>query len=221
MTIHGVGLGLDEIEAFLAQFRGCLQALQRELYPAHLEKITIIDRNLDRVQRLRQAFETNFSYADFVSKGKNRGTYRIDRQQLQSTFRSTKVREKVAIEPEAKSHVFVAMPFKKEMDDVFYYGIQHPVRAAGFICERIDQEAFIGGIIDQVKKKIETAVVVIAELTGANPNVYLEVGYAWGKGRPTILLMKEEQELRFDILGHRCLKYERIRDLEESLRKEL
>ena len=113
------------------------------------------------------------------------------------------------------------MPFKKDMDDVFYYGIQHPARAAGFICERVDQEAFIGDILNQVKKKIETAAVVIAEITGANPNVYLEIGYAWGKGRPTLLLLKDEQELRFDVRNQRCLKYERIKDLEEALSKEL
>jgi nucleoside 2-deoxyribosyltransferase len=113
------------------------------------------------------------------------------------------------------------MPFKKEMDDVFYYGIQQSVRASGFICERIDRDAFTGDILDQVKKKIETATVVIAELSGANPNVYLEIGYAWGKGRPTILLIKNDQDLLFDVRGQRCLKYERIRDLEESLKNEL
>ncbi len=113
------------------------------------------------------------------------------------------------------------MTEEKDMDDVFYYGIQQPVRAAGFLCERVDQEAFLGDILDRVKQKIETAAVVIAELTGANPNVYLEIGYAWGKGVPALLLLKDGQELRFDVRGQRCLKYERIRDLEESLAKEL
>lgn len=70
------------------------------------------------------------------------------------------------------------MTEEKDMDDVFYYGIQQPVRATGFLCERADQEAFLGDILDRVKQKIETAAVVIAELTGANPNVYLEIGYA-------------------------------------------
>jgi hypothetical protein len=122
---------------------------------------------------------------------------------------------------EQKPHVFVAMPFKKDMDDVFYFGIQQPVRELGFVCERVDQEAFLGDILSQVKQKIETAAIVIAELTGANPNVYLEVGYAWGKGRPTILLAKAEEELRFDVRGQRTLKYERIIDLKEALTREL
>ena len=42
-----------------------------------------------------------------------------------------------------------------------------------------------------------------------------------GKNRPTILLAKEGEELGFDVRGQRCLKYERIKDLELSLAKEL
>ncbi len=85
------------------------------------------------------------------------------------------------------------MPFKKDMEDVFYFGIQEPVRNAGFLCERIDMESFIGDILTQVKIKIEKANVLIAELTGSNPNVYLEVGYAWGKNIPTILLVRMQK----------------------------
>jgi hypothetical protein len=123
--------------------------------------------------------------------------------------------------PESKPHAFIAMPFKKEMDDIFYYGIQQPVHGAGLLCERVDQDAFTGGIMEYVRQRIETAAVVIAELTGANPNVYLEVGYAWGKQRPTILIVKDEKELHFDVRGQRCLTYESIRNLEEMLSKEI
>jgi len=113
------------------------------------------------------------------------------------------------------------MPFAPEMEDVFYYGIQTPVRQLGYICERVDQEAFIGDILDQVKSRIENAEVVIADLTGANPNVYLEIGYAWGKARPTVLVIKKSDELRFDVQGQRCLQYQSIKDLETRLTNEL
>ncbi len=62
---------------------------------------------------------------------------------------------------------------------------------------------------------------VIADLSLANPNVYLEVGYAWGRGRPTILVVRDVKELRFDVQGTRCLVYQSIRHLEELLTKEL
>ena len=64
------------------------------------------------------------------------------------------------------------------MDDVFYFGIQQPTRHAGFVCERVDNESFIGDVLIQKKSRIENSSVVIADLAGANPNVYLEIGYA-------------------------------------------
>jgi hypothetical protein len=107
------------------------------------------------------------------------------------------------------------------VDDVFYFGIQEPSRLCGFVCERIDQEAFTGEVLDRLKQRIETAVVVIAELSAANPNVYLEVGYAWGRGRPTILLLRGEGEPKFDVQGHKHLRYKTIKTLQEILAKEL
>ncbi len=76
--------------------------------------------------------------------------------------------------------------------------------------------------MQRVRERIEQAAVVIAELTGANANVYLEVGYAWGCKRPTILLISEEKDLMFDVKGYRCLAYKSsIRSLEQMLEKEL
>ena len=85
----------------------------------------------------------------------------------------------------------------------------------------MDEASFSGHIVDQIRERIETATVVIADLTSANPNVYLEVGYAWGKQKPTILLVQKVDDLRFDVAGQRCLIYERILDLEQALSREL
>jgi transcriptional regulator with XRE-family HTH domain len=229
MTVHGVGFGLDEVEAIRAQFAGYMDAIQSGNIPTTLKKITIVDNLSDRVQRLRQALDNGLANATYASKlgTGTQWSYRITAKWLSGSYSrttslsSTKPIETAGIKSEVKPHVFVAMPFAKEMDDVFYYGIQQPVHAAGFLCERVDQDRFIGDILDRIKKKIETATAVIAELSGANPNVYLEVGYAWGKGRPTILLVKDGQEPKFDVRGQRYLKYERIKDLEEALIEEL
>jgi hypothetical protein len=86
------------------------------------------------------------------------------------------------------------------------YGIQRPVRDLGFLCESVDQDVFTGDVLDRIKSQIEAASAVIAVLTGANPNVYLEVGYAWGKGQLTILLTDEGEDLRFDVRGRRLAR---------------
>jgi hypothetical protein len=58
-------------------------------------------------------------------------------------------------------------------------------------------------------------------LSTANPNVYLEVGYAWGCGVSCILLVRDFNELNFDVSGQRCMVYKRIKELEEKLSREL
>lgn len=134
---------------------------------------------------------------------------------------SINVRALSDTESEAGPHVFVAMPFSDEFDDIYHYAIEPAVRAAGFLCERADTCSFSGDILDWLKGRIRTAALVIADLSTANPNVYLEVGYAWGFKRPTILLTSDPNDLKFDVRGQRCVIYKRIRDLEENLKREL
>ena len=122
---------------------------------------------------------------------------------------------------QAKPHVFVAMPFAPEFDDHFHYGIQRAANSAGFLCERADLAVFTGDVIVWVKERIDSARLLVADLSTANPNVYLEVGYAWGKGIPTVLLARDASDLRFDVKGQRCLVYTNIRKLEELLTREL
>lgn len=228
LTIHGPRFYRDEVEALLAEFAGCLEALENDALPYSLERISIVDRDAERVQRLRGALEKYLAEADYAARVPGRWAYRLTSKKQRlghaGTIIGAEVLKRIQL-PTAgsmvKRHAFVAMPFKKDLDDVFYYGIQAPVRAAELLCERVDQEAFTGDILDRVRERIETASLVIAELTGANPNVYLEVGYAWGRQRPTLLLIKSGEEPRFDLRGQRCLMYERIKDLEEALTKEL
>ena len=75
--------------------------------------------------------------------------------------------------------------------------------------------------MDWVKSKISSADLVVADLSGANPNVYLEVGYAWAKGVDTVLLIDNVDDLKFDVRGQRCLVYGSIKDLEQKLSGEL
>ncbi|KUM24408.1 hypothetical protein AU467_30250 [Mesorhizobium loti] len=55
---------------------------------------------------------------------------------------------------------------------------------------RIDEEIFA---------KLHRSSVVLADLTGARPNCFLELGYALGRGLPTMVMMREGASLPFDI----------------------
>ena len=236
MTIHGPGMGLDEIESLLAQFGGVQDTMLTKGTSSSIKRISIVDRNHERVQRLRNALQKNLASINYAHELKPDGSlYRISIGKIhRHRVIYGDVTKEINTMPdtpdsinsagsgsESKPFVFVAMPFRKEMEDVFYFGIQEPSHSADLLCERIDNEAFTGDVLTQVKQKIETAAVVIADLTGGNPNVYLEIGYAWGKGRPTILLVRDKEEVKFDVRGQRYLKYETIKGLQDALRNEL
>ncbi len=213
LTIHGVGYGLDESESFRAELAGILDALESGDYPAELENVVIIERNTARAARLSSLIET------ILPAGV--GGRRDVEPAVSSSARVSLA--DVGEGSRSKLHIFAAMPFAKEFDDRFYYGIQRAAEAdAGLLCERADLTSFVGDVLDWVRERISTASFVVADLTTANPNVYLEVGYAWGCKVPTVLLVCETTDLKFDVRGQRCLVYGgSIRQLEESLTKEL
>lgn len=215
-TVHGVRAGLDEQEAVLALVGGFIDAFQKGA-GGDIEEVSIVERNSGRARRMLQTLEDGLSKTTGVTKLAS-GAFRVERS---VAFKQAAVMATAGQATQEKPHAFVAMPFIAELEDVFHYGIQAPVKAAGLLCERVDQVAFDGLIIQRIRERIETAKVVIADLSTANPNVYLEVGYAWGRSKPTILLVRDVSELRFDVQGHRCLIYRSIRELESLLSQEL
>lgn len=210
MTVHGVGYGLDEREAFLAQLAGLFDAFREGLTADALERITIIEKNPGRAERLQSILA---EYLNAISPEDNSDEVDLKAAQLNL--------ESVGRESNAKPHIFVAMPFSDVMEDIYFYGIQGTVHAAGYLCERVDMDRFTGDILARIKERIETAALVIADLSGSNPNVYLEVGYAWGKGRPTLLLSQNLEELTFDVKSQRCIFYKTIRELAKKLEADL
>jgi hypothetical protein len=213
LTLHGPGYGLDEAEAFRAEVAGLLDAISAGHYPRTLKRITIVEANPARAERLQRLLRdlTGAGSEDRSAEDRTAGLAASGLRALTSAGRGSA----------AKRHVFVAMPFAQEFDDLYHYGIQGGVNAAGYLCERADLAAFTGDVIAFVKDRISTADLVVADLSAANPNVYLEVGYAWGKGVPTVLIARDADELGFDVRGQRCLIYKNIRDLETRLKKEL
>lgn len=209
MTLHGLGFGLDETEAFESEVAGLVQALDSGEYPESLGTVSIVERSAARANRIHGVLVELLGSDDAGKKPTGPDAKRIRRI------------ASVGYDSASRSHAFVAMPFADSFEDVFYYGIARPVRAAGLLCERIDQVAFTGDIIIRMRERIASSAVVVADLSEANPNVYLEVGYAWGVNVPCILICNRKTDLKFDLQGQRCLFYGSIKELEKSLSTEL
>lgn len=75
--------------------------------------------------------------------------------------------------------VFVAMPFKREFDAVFFTAIDTAVRNVGAVCERIDMIEFSGDILTEIKRRISACSAVVADVSQGNPNVLYELGFAY------------------------------------------
>jgi hypothetical protein len=113
------------------------------------------------------------------------------------------------------------MPFAETYLDEYEIGISEASRVHGYNCERLDQVAFTGDIVAEIKKRIVSSSAVIALLNDLNPNVFLELGFALAHKIPTILVAREGVTLPFDVQGLRCLRYKSITSLRRDLTEEI
>jgi nucleoside 2-deoxyribosyltransferase len=98
-----------------------------------------------------------------------------------------------------KFFCFVLMPFTDGFNDIYKYGIKESCKDAGTYCERVDEQIFHESILERIYNQIAKADVIIADMTGRNPNVFYEVGYAHALNKPTILLTQKAEDIPFDL----------------------
>lgn len=221
-TIHGAGYGLDAEESLQRLVQGFRSGLMLPDSP-RIQEIVFVEADRRRAHLLTTALanippaENHPAKADLAPSDRTRVSKPVTGV-VRTESDSNAVLAKVETNPK-KRHVFVAMPFSEDFEDVYEYGIYGPVRECGLICEKTSESAYTGDILHRIKERIETADYVVAELTGGRPNVYLEVGYAWGKGVPVIFLARSGEQLHFDVTRHRCIYYKSIRQLAKDLEK--
>jgi hypothetical protein len=202
-TVHGAGYGLDIEESLHAMVVGFQQGVGA--WPIEsLKEIVFVERNARRFELLHAALQE---------------TELITQLSAGAHGAETRLPEAVVSEPVRKRSVFVAMPFQEDFEDVYQFGIYNAVRRCGYVCEKVDETVFAGSIVDRITDGIKGADFIIADLTLERPNVYLEVGYAWGLNRPVILVAREGQRLHFDLSHHKCIFYRRIGKLAEELER--
>jgi len=213
-TVHGTGYGLDGGEALQRLVRGFREGLSRHRATAIQEIIFLtLGERAERMlsAALGEVTQIAGGYAGTVATPDPMRGAAVSG----GVASNPQVSERVpGVRPTAlgtptvgKRRVFVALPFSEEFQNVYEFGIYPAVRDCGFICERVDEVHFTGDVLGRIRGGIEAADLVIADLTEGRPNVYLEVGYAWGKGVPVIFVAKKGEKLHFDVSTHRCIFY--------------
>lgn len=110
-------------------------------------------------------------------------------------------------ETSPKPFVLVLMPFSDGFKDIYEVGIKAACRDAGAYCERVDEQLFEGSILERIYHQIRTADIIVADMTGRNPNVFYEVGYAHALNKRVILLTRSTEDIPFDLKHYPHIVY--------------
>ena len=116
---------------------------------------------------------------------------------------------------------FIIMPFEKPWSDRIWKKMLKPTcRNLGMEAVRADG-LYGQNVMEDVWRGLATARIIIADITGRNPNVFYELGIAHTLGKEVILLTQNEKDIPFDLKGFRHIIYEDNLDGYKKLRQEL
>ncbi|MHC4204732.1 MAG: hypothetical protein ACYSTT_08775, partial [Planctomycetota bacterium] len=103
-------------------------------------------------------------------------------------------------------HCFVISPIGPEgseirhrADNILRYIIKPICSEMGFTAYRADDMTQPSMITQRVMREIINADLVIADLIGANPNVYYELAVRHFTGKPVIQLIEKGEHIPFDV----------------------
>lgn len=102
---------------------------------------------------------------------------------------------------------FVIMPFDEGFEEIYQNAIVTTLQKVGFAVSRADDVGNAQNILKDIVHGIAESDLIIADLTGSNPNVYYELGLAHGLGKAVILLTQDIQDLPFDLRSYRVIHY--------------
>jgi hypothetical protein len=120
----------------------------------------------------------------------------------------------------ASQHAFVVMqigeqgtPERKRADEIYQFVVTPVLAKLGITAYRADLDPTPGQITPQMLRKLLDAQVVIADLTGRNPNVFYELGVIHSFARPVVALADSAKSLPFDTHDERVIEIGEYREV--------
>lgn len=117
---------------------------------------------------------------------------------------------------------FVMMPFGEASDKLYDQIYKPAIESSGFISKRADSLFRPSPIIQDIWEYINNSKILLADLTGLNPNVMYELGLAHAISKPVILISDDISNVPFDLRFLRILIYDnKSPDWAEKLRQSI
>lgn len=89
---------------------------------------------------------------------------------------------------------FFVMPFRADLNFFYLYMRRHLEERHGLRVERGDHRILTVPILDKIRQQIAEAKVIVADITGRNPNVFYELGLAHALEKPVVLITQDKAE---------------------------
>ena len=107
--------------------------------------------------------------------------------------------------------VFVLMPFDEQFNEIYNDFLKATFESIEEVQFQVDRASDIENqrsILNDIVIRIAHSDLIVADLTGCNPNVFYELGLAHALRRPVILLTQDIEEIPFDLQPYRVLEYD-------------
>ncbi|MCD4527225.1 nucleoside 2-deoxyribosyltransferase [Nocardioides sp. cx-173] len=117
--------------------------------------------------------------------------------------------------PPQKHQVFFISPIgedgseaRKAADQTLRHLVRKALPEAQYTVERADEDKHPGAITPRILGKIIDADVVLADLSGFNPNVFYELAVAHGHHKPVVHMQRSDERPAFDVKDMRIVRYQ-------------
>jgi len=92
-------------------------------------------------------------------------------------------------------------------DEVFSYLISPVCEELGYKPVRVDQVDAVDNINETIINYLKTAPMVVADMTGHNPNAFYELGFRQALELPLVPIIQAGNRLPFDVISQRTVFY--------------
>lgn len=114
--------------------------------------------------------------------------------------------------------VFVLTPFNDEYDKDYLW-VKEAFDRYKYTCARGDDVKVQNNLLAHIVKEMLSSQLVVANISGRNPNVFYELGIAHALGKDVILISRSKDDITFDLSSSQIIIYQDKDDLNLSINK--